>query len=310
MSIHDEPDNADVSVQLLSRRKLLALSGVAGAGVLGLAGSSALTDSASASTASDSVSAAEAASACKLTSEAIEGPYYLDGMLRRRNIVEDRTGVPLNLQLRVIDSIRCKPIRNAAVEIWHCDGSGVYSGYTDLGSGGGGGGPIPTGTPTGPPPGGGGGHVTPTDDLTFLRGLQVTDRNGRVSFRSIVPGWYTGRAVHIHTKVHTEGKATATGYIGGHTCHTGQLYFAEKLVTLLNGYAPYSTNTTTRVLLDQDFLYPGTGSPGGLLALSYQRRHLERGVTGRLTVSVDPAATNDGAGGPGGPVPTGSPSPT
>ena len=304
----DEPDNAVVSSVLLSRRRLLALGGVGAAGVLGV-GKSALASAPSAS--GTAVSAAEVASACQLSSEQIEGPYYIDGALFRRNVVEDRTGVPLTLNLRLIDSTTCKPIRNAAVEIWHCDAVGVYSGYTAQGSGGGGPMPtdLPTDMPTGPPPGGGGGHVPPTDDLTYLRGLQITDRHGRVTFTSIVPGWYAGRAVHIHTKVHTEGTATSTGYSGGHTCHTGQFYFVESLVTRLNEYAPYNTNTTTRVTLDQDSIYPGTGSVGGLLTTNFHKHHLDRGVTGRLTISVDPTATNDGEGA-GGPPPTATSTPT
>jgi protocatechuate 3,4-dioxygenase beta subunit len=170
----------------------------------------------------------------------------------RRNVVEDRTGVPLTLRLRVIDSATCRPLRNAGVEIWHCDALGVYSGYTASGSGGGGMPTPPSGDPSAPPGGGapGGGHATPTDDLTFLRGLQISDHLGYVVFATIVPGWYAGRAVHIHTKVHTDGTATKTGYTGGHTCHTGQFYFAETLISRFAGIEPYTTNETTRTTLD------------------------------------------------------------
>ncbi len=74
--------------------------------------------------------------------------------------------------------------------------------------------------------------------------------------------------------------------------------------------APYSANTMTRMTLDQDVLYPGTGPQGGLLHLLYDTRHIERGVIGHITMAVDPNATNDGAGAPGGPGPTASPSPS
>lgn len=165
-----------------------------------------------------------------------------------------------------------RPVRDSAVEIWHCDASGVYSGYTDTGNGGGGGGEPPTQPPGTTPPdggGGGGGHATPTDDLTWLRGIQMTDRHGFVTFRTVFPGWYTGRAVHVHTKVHTGGARTSDGYEGGRTCHTGQFYFAESAVKATEGLVPYSGNTVTRVTLDEDMLYPGTGAQGGLLDLSY-----------------------------------------
>lgn len=310
--MNDEADNADVSRALLNRRRLLTLGG-AGAAAAGLAvigGRSAF-----ATTTGRPVPVAEAAGACTLTHESIEGPYYLDYLLMRRNVVEDRTGVRLTLNLRVIDSKTCRPIHNAGVEIWHCDALGVYSGYTATGSGGGGM-PPPSGdpseAPSGPPPGGGapgGGHATPTDDLTYLRGIQITDHNGYVTFASIVPGWYAGRAVHIHTKVHTDGTATRSGYQGGHTCHTGQFYFEEALITRLTTVAPYATNPAARVTLDADSLYDGTGATGGLLALRYDPRHLTAGVRAALTMSVDPSATNDGENGGGpGPAPSASPS--
>ncbi|GHE31102.1 intradiol ring-cleavage dioxygenase [Streptomyces hydrogenans] len=316
---HDEPDNALVS-RLLSRRRVLALSGAAGAVVLGGAGAAAGRGAANSSTLDSVKAAASASSVCMpLTTEQIEGPYYIDYELFRGNVVEDRTGIPLLLVLRAVDSATCKPIRNSAVEIWHCDASGVYSGYTQNGNGGGGGGTPPSSMPSGPPPtdaptappggpdGGGGGHATPTDNLTWLRGIQMTDHEGFVVFRTVFPGWYAGRAVHIHTKVHTGGSRTSDGYTGGRTCHTGQFYFSEDSVKATADSAPYSANTMTRMTLDQDFLYPGTGAQGGLLELLYDSRHIEHGVIGYITMAVDPNATNDGAGAPG-PVPTAPPS--
>lgn len=318
----DEPDNAAVS-GLLPRRRMLALGGAGAVALTGLsaaahaAGRAPSTTSTTSTTSTASgtagaVAAAKAAAtasgACmQLTTEQIEGPYYIDYELFRKNVVEDRTGVPLVLVLRAVDAATCRPLRNAAVEIWHCDASGVYSGYTKTGNGGGGGGGTPpTDPPTGPPPGGGGGggHATPTDNLTWLRGIQMTDHEGFVTFRTVFPGWYTGRAVHVHTKVHTGGSRTSDGYTGGRTCHTGQFYFSEAAVLATVPLAPYSANTVTRVTLDQDSLYPGTGAEGGLLRLGYDHRHIERGVVGSLTMAVDPSATNDGEGAPAGGAPT------
>ncbi|MFQ6146015.1 intradiol ring-cleavage dioxygenase [Streptomyces seoulensis] len=317
-----EPDNSLVS-RLLSRRRVLALGGAAGAVALTGAGAAARAadrgPAAGAGTLDAVKAAATASPTCmRLATEQIEGPYYIDYELFRRDVVEDRTGIPLVLVLRAVDSATCKPLRDSAIEIWHCDASGVYSGYTQTGNGGGGGGtppgPPPSGAPSGPPPGGGGGgggHQTPTDDLTWLRGIQMTDHQGFVTFRTVFPGWYTGRAVHVHTKVHTGGARTSAGYTGGRTCHTGQFYFAESAVRATEGVAPYAANTVTRVTLDQDMLYPGTGTPGGLLQLAYDHRHIERGVIGHITMAVDPAATHDGEGAPGGgPAPTATPSPS
>ncbi|WP_405759984.1 intradiol ring-cleavage dioxygenase [Streptomyces sp. NBC_01420] len=251
----------------------------------------------------------------RLTSETTEGPYYIDADKIRKDITEDREGIPMTLRLKVIDPDTCKPLKHAAVDIWHCDALGIYSGYESVSSGGPGGGTppsgaptdAPTGTPTDAPtgtpptgtppsggPGGGGGHTEPTDDERYLRGTQLTDKNGYVEFRTVFPGWYQGRAVHIHTKVHVGGKLTEDGYEGGHTCHTGQFFFAESAVLDSAKVAPYSTSTTTRTTLTEDTIYDQSGVTGGLLKLSYRKNHIARGVVGSITMGVDPDETHDG----------------
>ncbi|MFE2555553.1 intradiol ring-cleavage dioxygenase [Streptomyces sp. NPDC059352] len=254
----------------------------------------------------------------RLTSETTEGPYYIDADKIRKDITEDREGIPMTVRLKVIDSDTCKPLRNAAVDIWHCDALGIYSGYESLSTGGGGGAPgggtpptdaptgtPPTGTPTGTPPtgtpptggpggGSGGGHEEPTDDKRYLRGTQLTDKHGYVEFRTVFPGWYRGRCVHVHTKVHVGGKMTASGYVGGHTCHTGQLFFAESAVLDSAKVAPYSTSTTERTTLDADTIYPGNGAEGGLLTLKYPKGKIAKGVVATLTMGVDPDETHTG----------------
>jgi Protocatechuate 3,4-dioxygenase beta subunit len=288
----------------MTRRKVVVAGGVAVAavGVGGAAAVNAFADEAAAGTASG----ASGAEACyTLTSETTEGPYYIDADKIRRDITEDQEGIPLTLELKVIDADTCKPVRHAAVDIWHCSAVGVYSGYEAMSNGGGGGGPsggptdVPTGTPTGEPPsgpppgGGGGGHAEPTDDKRYLRGTWKTDRHGHVTFRTLFPGWYRGRCVHIHVKVHVDGTWTDAGYEGGHTCHTGQLFFAEKAVLASAEVAPYSSNTTTRTTLDEDTIYPDNGHEGGLLYLSYNKRHIARGVHAHLTMGVAPDETHD-----------------
>ncbi|MFD3991915.1 intradiol ring-cleavage dioxygenase [Streptomyces sp. NPDC058583] len=300
----------------MTRRRAL----VAGGGVVVAAGIGAgVVSTASAGGAAGKKPAAKPTTgeACyRLTSETTEGPYYIDADKIRKDITEDREGIPMTLRLKVIDSDTCKPLRGAAVDIWHCDALGIYSGYESLSSGGGGGAPgggtpptgtpptdAPTGTPptdapTGTPPtggpGGGGGHEEPTDDKRYLRGTQLTDRNGYVEFRTVFPGWYRGRCVHVHTKVHVGGKMTASGYEGGHTCHTGQLFFAESAVLDSAKVAPYSTSTTERTTLDDDTIYPGNGAEGGLLTLKYPKGKIAKGVVATLTMGVDPDETHTG----------------
>ncbi|KQW16271.1 intradiol ring-cleavage dioxygenase [Streptomyces sp. Root369] len=280
----------------LTRRKVVAV-GAGTVAVVGLGAAGAVN-----AFAEDKGAASEAEACYRLTSETVEGPYYIDADKIRRDVTEDKEGIPLLLDIRVIDSETCRPIRNAAVDIWHCDAVGVYSGYEDVGNGGGPaptGAPTdaptgtPTGTPTGPPPGGG--HQEPTDDTRYLRGTWRTDKRGQVTFRTVFPGWYRGRCVHIHTKVHVNGEWTDAGYEGGNTCHTGQFFFDEESVLASAELEPYASNTAERTTLDEDMIYDGGGVTGGLLRLRYRKGDgIGKGVRASITVGVDPEETNDG----------------
>ncbi|MEV5841011.1 intradiol ring-cleavage dioxygenase [Streptomyces sp. NPDC051985] len=285
----------------LTRRKVVVAGGaaVAVAGVGGTLAANAFADGTTTATASSS-----AAETCyKLTSETTEGPYYIDADKLRQDITEDKEGIPLALSLRVIDSETCRPVRNAAVDIWHCDALGIYSGYESLSTGSGSApSDAPSGTPTGEPPsgapsggtGGGGQHEDPTSDTRYLRGTWKTDKHGRVTFKTIFPGWYQGRCVHIHVKVHVDGEWTDAGYEGGHTCHTGQFFFDEKSVIASAAVEPYSTSTTTRTTLTEDTIYDQSGTQGGLLKLEYHKKDIAKGVRASITVGVEPDATHDG----------------
>jgi len=154
-------------------------------------------------------SAARAEAACTLTPEQMEGPYYLDLRRVRQDITEGKPGVPLRLALRITHSSgSCAPMARAAVDVWHCDALGIYSGYE--------------GAVVAPS------HVQPVNDKTFLRGTQVTDVDGAVQFRTIYPGWYTGRTTHVHVKVHVGGKVATT-----------QFYFPEDVTRRVYQRAPY-----------------------------------------------------------------------
>ncbi|NUP20695.1 MAG: intradiol ring-cleavage dioxygenase [Streptomyces sp.] len=294
----------------LTRRKVV-VAGAGAAAAVGVggtlaAGAFAGETKGSATTGATASSSASSGEVCyRLTSETTEGPYYIDADKLRQDVTEDEEGIPLTLRLKVIDSETCKPVKNAAVDIWHCNALGVYSGYEAMGSGGGGGGGTPpsgeptgeppSGTPSGEPGGGGGGvHEEPTDDERYLRGTWRTDRNGQVVFRTVFPGWYQGRCVHIHTKVHVNGTWTDAGYEGGNTCHTGQLFFDEESVLASAEVEPYSTNTTTRTTLDEDTIYPDNGTEGGLLKLKYKKNAIAKGVVATITMGVDPEADNTG----------------
>jgi len=199
------------------------------------------------------------AQATPLAVEMTQGPYYLDLNLVRRDVREDRKGAALTLGLRVVDAAG-QPIKGAAVDIWHCDADGTYSGFVSssaASNGGGQGGPPPGGQ-GGPPPGGQAGAATPNDPSTFLRGTQLSDADGALSFVAVYPGWYQGRTVHIHVMVHAGGKIV----------HTGQLFFDDSFTdTLYASTTPYSTRgkRTTRNAADGIF---GSGGQSSTLAVT------------------------------------------
>jgi len=129
----------------------------------------------------------DASAGCSPAVEQAEGPYYFDADAIRSDIREGRDGTELVLALRVREAGECTPIENAVVDIWHCDAGGVYSGF-EAG-----------------------------EAERFLRGAQVTNEQGIARFTTIYPGWYQGRTVHVHAKVHLDNR----------TVLTTQLYFDD-----------------------------------------------------------------------------------
>jgi protocatechuate 3,4-dioxygenase beta subunit len=166
-------------------------------------------------------------SACALTPQETEGPYYFDANSIRSDIREDREGVLLRLAMRVRDE-DCEPLRNAVVDIWHCDADGVYSGFESASPG---------------PPGQGG--SSRTDGEKFLRGAQVTNADGIVEFKTIYPGWYRGRTTHIHAKVHVDNS----------TVLTTQLFFDEAVNAAVYRRAPYSSHTGREMFNGDDSIF-------------------------------------------------------
>ncbi len=153
--------------------------------------------------------------ACELTTEAVDGPYYVDDVFYRSDIAEDRDGVPLTLRLEVLEKDTCRPIPEATVDVWHCDALGNYSGF-------------PGADPDKFPNVRRGAKVT--SDLRFCRGRQITDEEGQVTFQSIFPGWYTPRTVHIHLKV----------ILNDRDMLSTQIYFPQELNdTILDKEEPY-----------------------------------------------------------------------
>jgi protocatechuate 3,4-dioxygenase beta subunit len=157
---------------------------------------------------------------CVLAPEQTEGPFYIENEKVRRNITDGRRGVPLTLRATVVDASTCKPIKGAAVDIWHCDAGGVYSGFGQGAS-----------------------------SRTFLRGMQRTNLNGLAILKTIYPGWYQGRTVHIHVKVH----------VGGNVVHTGQLYFPDTVTDKVYRKAPYRSRPGRTTRNANDFVFANGG---------------------------------------------------
>jgi protocatechuate 3,4-dioxygenase beta subunit len=285
----------------ITRRRALAVTGgTVAAGGLAVAGyQSAFADTATTATATDAsaTASATAAGTCMtLMSSVTQGPYYLDGALVRKNITEGKNGVPLTLRLTVVDATDgCTPVPGAAVEIWHCDAWGYYSGYTTANPGG----SAPAESEDG----------STANDNTYLRGYQIANANGVVKFETIFPGWYTPRTCHIHLKVHTGGEKEDGTYEGGKVNYTGQLFFDDAIAEEIFTLEPYSKHSGSYTTLDNDMVYDGGGASSGLLTLeAVHKKDPSKGYKGSLTLGVDPDAENTGAGsGGGGTPPSGAP---
>ncbi len=200
---------------------------------------------------------------CVLTPAQEEGPFYIDLAQVRQDIVENRPGVPLALALTVVDSSTCEPIRDAAVDIWHCDALGVYSGEPSEGS----------------------------EGETYLRGVQLTDGNGLAEFATIYPGQYPGRTTHIHVKVHIGGRQSDGAYSGGHVSHTGQLFTSDRHDTEVFALAPYNRNGAVITSRNTDGIFRYQGGSSSVLALAPVGDSLKRhGFTARAALGVDSSA--------------------
>jgi protocatechuate 3,4-dioxygenase beta subunit len=160
---------------------------------------------------------------CVLSPEMTEGPYYVAADAKiRKDIRAGQAGTPLALKLGVANVASCKPVKNAAVDIWHASAGGVYSDE----------------------------QQNNTVGQTFLRGVQKTNANGIAAFTTIYPGWYPGRTVHIHVKVH----------IGGNVIHTGQLFFDDMLTDAVFRKAPYAARGSRDTRNSNDSIYVNGGS--------------------------------------------------
>jgi protocatechuate 3,4-dioxygenase beta subunit len=225
--------NSDSQTQrrnTVTRRQVVGVAGAGGAAVLlakvtgadRLLGSVGIADEAQAQ-----------ATSCVLIPAKTEGPYFVAEKLDRSDIRTDAStattspGVPVNLTMVVVraDS-SCAPVHGAVVDIWHADATGKYS---DIASEG-------------------------TSGKKYLRGLQATDANGAASFTTIFPGWYAGRAVHIHFKVRVLSGSSTTHEFNS------QLFFDPALTNQVYETSAYSSRGTPNVANSADNIYGSDGA--------------------------------------------------
>jgi protocatechuate 3,4-dioxygenase beta subunit len=180
---------------------------------------------------------------CILTPELTQGPFYVPAEQLRHDITEGKPGTPLLLSCRVVNASTCRPVAAAAVDVWHCDAGGVYSGA-----------------------------IANNASTNFLRGVQRTNGQGIATFKTIYPGFYAGRAVHIHVEVHVHGSVV----------HTGQLFFPAAVTQAVYAKAPYSAHGTSPDTPNaQDAIFRN-GGRYGMLKLT----RTAAGYLGSITMGV------------------------
>jgi len=282
---------------LLSRRRLLGVLGL-GAATVGLAACGGGSSSTSSSASSSSAPSSAAAASGEIPDETA-GPYPGDGsngpdVLEQSGVVRSdirssfgdasgtAEGVPMTLELVVTDLANGgAPFEGVAVYVWHCTREGGYSLYSQG-----------------------------VEDQNFLRGVQVADSDGRVTFTSIFPACYDGRWPHIHFEVYPDEASITDPTSAIATSQVALPQDVCQLVYAQEGYAA-SVSNLTRVSLDSDNVF---GEDDGASQLATVTGDVRRGYTITLAVGVDTTTaptggqlSGDGApsgappGGPGGP---------
>lgn len=223
----------------------------------------------------------QGADICSIIPEVTEGPYYFDPAMERADITEGRPGIPLRVRLQVVDA-ECMALPGARVDIWHCDATGVYSGYANQGDDG----------------------SVDTTGQTFMRGTLFADDNGLVEFETVYPSWYRGRTTHIHFKV----------FIAENVILTGQMFFPDALSEYIYlNVAPYNDRSGMRDTLNAN---DGIATQSTRAAYAFLKE-LDEEYLAAMIIGVDPGARSSigfsmdrggdrpepPAGGAGGPPP-------
>jgi len=166
----------------MTRREAVGMLGAAGAALAVGCGNGTPTSPTTTTSGATTPTGGTTAATCAVAPNETIGPYPSLVDLIRSDIREGRSGTPVALTLTVVNvNSGCTPVADAVVDIWQCDAEGHYSQYNQPGYNG--------------------------TAQTFLRGIQATDIRGQATFTTIYPGWYAGRATHIHVEVSVNGRS-------------------------------------------------------------------------------------------------------
>jgi len=193
---------------------------------------------------------------CVLTAALTEGPFFVDEMLNRSDIRTDpvtgtvSTGIPLALTFNVsrVANSACTPLTGAYLDVWHCDAAGTYSDVSG-------------------------------SSRKFLRGYQITDANGIAAFTTIYPGWYSGRAVHIHFKLRLFAGSTKTYEF------TSQFFFDDTLTDSVYTQSPYNSRGSRNTRNSNDGIYNSL-STTDKVGLTLQTSKTSDGYAGVINLGV------------------------
>jgi protocatechuate 3,4-dioxygenase beta subunit len=178
--------------------------------------------------------------ACAVTPSETIGPYPSRTDMFRSDVRENRAGTPLALTIKVVNvNGACAPVSGADVEIWQCDAAGDYSQYGSQTS------------------------------ATFLRGIQTTNGAGEAAFTTVYPGWYQGRATHIHVDV----------TVGGRSVKVTQIAFPDAVSDAVHTQGVYASRGTNPTRTQSDMIFADslaselvtpTGSPSAGYSATFQ----------------------------------------
>jgi protocatechuate 3,4-dioxygenase beta subunit len=245
----------------LSRRDLLGFAAKGAASVVVsqsvllacAAGAAGATDTSTTSTTGTTTTGAT----CVLTAALTEGPFFVDEKLNRSDIRTDQgsglvaAGIPLALAFNVsrVANNACTPLTGAYLDVWHCDSTGIYSDVSG-------------------------------SSRKFLRGYQITDANGVAAFTTIYPGWYSGRAVHIHFKLRLYAGSSKTYEF------TSQFFFNDTLTDSVYTQSPYSLRGSRDTRNASDGIYNSL-STSDTAGLTLQTSKTADGYAGVINLGVN-----------------------